>query len=85
MFIVIKSKEKKQYVNFAHGGFTMEYRIKKIQEALESVSDNYFKDQSIVAFTKLAQSDTNLVVMSKEEISDLGNIPVIEKMLEMKK
>ena len=59
--------------------------IKKIQEALESVSDNYFKDQSIVAFTKLAQSDTNLVVMSKEEISDLGNIPVIEKMLEMKK
>lgn len=61
------------------------YRIKKIQEALESVSDNYFKDQSIVAFTKLAQSDTNLVVMSKEEISDLGNIPVIEKMLEMKK
>ncbi|MGZ7897791.1 SPFH domain-containing protein [Ligilactobacillus salivarius] len=60
------------------------YRIKKIQEALESVSDNYFKDQSIVAFTKLAQSDTNLVVMSKEEISDLGNIPVIEKMLEMK-
>ena len=61
------------------------YRIEKIRAALESVSDNYFRDQSIAAFTKLAQSDTNLVVMSKDEITDLGNIPVIDKMLDMKK
>jgi len=61
------------------------YRIKKIQAALMEVGDNYFKDQSIMAFTKLAESDTNLVVMSKDEIASLGTIPVIDKMLEMKK
>lgn len=55
------------------------YRITKIQEALKNVDENYFKDQSITAFTNLAESDTNLVVLSKEDITELGQVPVIKK------
>ncbi len=58
------------------------YRITKIQEALKNVDENYFKDQSITAFTNLAESDTNLVVLSKEDITELGQVPVIKKMLD---
>lgn len=43
MFIIIKSKEKKQYVNFAHGGFTMEYKIKKIQSKADIDLCNEFE------------------------------------------
>ncbi|MDN2453639.1 SPFH domain-containing protein [Lactobacillus sp. UCMA15818] len=58
------------------------YRINKIQESLTAVNENYFKDQSIHAFTELAQSKTNLVVMSKDEVTTLGQVPVIKKMLD---
>ena len=58
------------------------YRITKIKEALKNVDENYFKDQSITAFTNLAESDTNLVVLSKEDITELGQVPVIKKMLD---
>ncbi|MCZ0891097.1 SPFH/Band 7/PHB domain protein [Ligilactobacillus saerimneri] len=58
------------------------YRIEKIQTALQQVDSNYFRDQSIQAFTSLAKSDTNLVVLSKDDITELGKVPVIQKMLE---
>lgn len=58
------------------------YRIMKIQEALNSVDSNYFRDQSLNAFKELANSNTNLVVLNKDEITELGNVPVINKMME---
>ena len=58
------------------------YRIEKIRTALQQVDSNYFRDQSIQAFTSLAKSDTNLVVLSKDDITELGKVPVIQKMLE---
>lgn len=57
------------------------YRIAKTAAALQTVDENYFKDQSIAAFVQLANSGTNLVVMPKEEITGLGQVPVIKKML----
>ncbi|KRL00847.1 SPFH domain-containing protein [Liquorilactobacillus capillatus] len=60
------------------------YRINKIQTSLENVNGNYFKDQSIHAFEGLASSNTNLVVLSKDEITTLGQVPVIKKMLDQK-
>ncbi|MEY8662494.1 SPFH domain-containing protein [Ligilactobacillus faecis] len=61
------------------------YRIQKIQAALQNVDDNYFKDQSIGAFKELSNSETNLVVLSKEEMTSLGQVPVIQKILEQTK
>jgi regulator of protease activity HflC (stomatin/prohibitin superfamily) len=58
------------------------YRIAKTAAALQTVDEKYFKDQSIAAFVQLANSDTNLVVMPKEEITGLGQVPVIKKMLD---
>lgn len=58
------------------------YRIAKVAVALKDVDENYFKDQSIAAFIQLANSNSNLVVMPKEEITNLGQVPVIKKMLE---
>lgn len=58
------------------------YRITKIQEALNKVNDNYFRDQSIAAFTSLAESKTNLVVVPQDDITNIGQVPVIKKVLE---
>lgn len=58
------------------------YRINKIQDSLKDVNGNYFKDQSIHAFEGLANSNTNLVVLSKDEMTTLGQVPVIKKMLD---
>lgn len=61
------------------------YRINKIQNSLKDVNSNYFKDQSIHAFEGLASSNTNLVVLSKDEITTLGQVPVIKKFWTKKK
>ncbi|MCP9312283.1 SPFH/Band 7/PHB domain protein [Liquorilactobacillus satsumensis] len=58
------------------------YRIEKIRKSLADVDPNYFRDQSIHAFVELAQSNTNLVVLSKDEMTTLGQVPVIKKMME---
>ncbi|MFT8566915.1 MAG: SPFH domain-containing protein [Liquorilactobacillus satsumensis] len=58
------------------------YRIEKIRKSLADVDPNYFRDQSIHAFVELAQSNTNLVVLSKDEMTTLGQVPVIQKMME---
>ena len=53
-----------------------------IQEALNKVNDNYFRDQRIAAFTPLAESKTNLVVVPQDDITNIGQVPVIKKVLE---
>ncbi len=56
------------------------YRITKLQAALAQAGDNYFKDQSISSFNHLADGQNNLVVTSKQDITDLSAIPVAKKL-----
>lgn len=56
------------------------YRIEKIRQALSSVDDKYFRDQSLLAFSKLAEGNNNLVVMDKDDITELGKVPVAKEL-----
>ncbi|ETA73178.1 SPFH/Band 7/PHB domain protein [Ligilactobacillus equi] len=58
------------------------YRIAKIQEALGQVDENYFKDQSLEAFARLADGNNNLVVLSKDEVTKLADLPAAKKIWE---
>ena len=55
------------------------YRIKTLQETLNTASDGYFRNQSLDSFNKLAEGPNNLIVMDKDEINSLGQIPAIKK------
>lgn len=55
------------------------YRIDKLQTALDKAGDGYFRNQSLDSFNQLAQGPNNLVVLDKDEINDLGKIPVAKK------
>lgn len=57
------------------------YRINEIQRALATADDNYFKNQSINAFTSLAYGNNDMIVMDQNKIDELGNVPVVKKML----
>lgn len=57
------------------------YRIDKVQEGLAGADDKYFRNQSINAFTELANSDANTIVLSKDEVNNLGDVPVIGELL----
>ena len=57
------------------------YRIETIQAGLAATTEGYFRDQSIEAFTKVAEGPNNLVVLSKDEVDKLGNLPVAGKLL----
>ena len=48
------------------------YRIDKIQEALRGADDKYFNAQSIEAFSNLANSDTNMVVVPNDGADSYG-------------
>ncbi|MQS52496.1 SPFH domain-containing protein [Companilactobacillus mishanensis] len=61
------------------------YRIEQMNESLDKAKDGYFKNQTIQAFSQLATSNTNTVVISGDNPGELGNIPVIQKMLENNK
>ena len=56
------------------------YRIEKICLALSSVDDKYFRDQSLLAYSKLAEGNNNLVVMDKDDITELGKAPVAKEL-----
>lgn len=56
------------------------YRIEKIRQALSSVDDKYFRNQSLLAFSKLAEGNNNLVVMDKDDITELGKVPVAKEL-----
>ncbi len=55
------------------------YRIKKLQESLDNAGEGYFRNQSLDSFNQLAQGPNNLIVVDKDEISDLGKIPTAKK------
>ena len=61
------------------------YRIQKINEILAQSGENYFRNQSIDAFEKLAQGDSNLVVLAKDDVDQLGKLPVAGKLLGVNK
>lgn len=58
------------------------YRIDKIQSGLSGVDEKYFENQSISAFSELANSSANLVVVPSDGITEIGKLPVVGKMLE---
>lgn len=57
------------------------YRIDTVQAGLSSADDKYFQNQSINAFSELANSPANTVVVSDDKIGELGQLPVVGKLL----
>lgn len=57
------------------------YRIDKIQSGLKTTNEKYFQNQSINAFSELAKSDTNLVIVPAEQAASIGQIPVVGELL----
>ena len=57
------------------------YRIDKIQEALRGADDKYFNAQSIEAFSNLANSDTNMVVVQNDGADSYGQMTTFAKLL----
>ena len=55
------------------------YRISKLQESLNEAGDGYFRNQSLDSFNKLAEGPNNLVVLDKEDMTELGKIPAAKK------
>ncbi|GAT90410.1 putative peptidase [Apilactobacillus kunkeei] len=60
------------------------YRIDKIQEALQGADDKYFNAQSIEAFSNLANSDTNMVVVPNDGADSYGQMTTFAKLLKQK-
>ena len=61
------------------------YRIKKLQESLDKAGEGYFRNQSLDSFNQLAQGPNNLIVVDKDEISNLGKIPAAKKIWDQSK
>lgn len=61
------------------------YRIDKLKEALANASEGYFRNQSLDSFNQLANGNNNLVVMNKEDMTELGKIPAIKKIWDKSK
>ena len=57
------------------------YRIDTVQAGLANADSKYFQNQSINAFSELANSPANLVVMPGDVSGDLGQLPVMGKLL----
>ena len=55
------------------------YRISKLQESLNEAGDGYFRNQSLDSFNKLAEGPNNLVVLDKEDMTELGKLPAAKK------
>lgn len=58
------------------------YRIDKLQESLGKAGEGYFRNQSLDSFNQLANGNNNLVVLDKDEITELGKIPAAKKLWE---
>ncbi|MCH3904332.1 MAG: SPFH domain-containing protein [Lactobacillus sp.] len=56
------------------------YRVQKMQEALSQAGEGYFRNQSLDSFNQLAQGPNNLVILDKDELTDLGKVPAIKKL-----
>lgn len=55
------------------------YRVQKMQEALSKAGEGYFRNQSLDSFNQLAQGPNNLIVVGKDEMTDLGKAPALKK------
>lgn len=55
------------------------YRINQLQASLATASDGYFKNQSLDSFNKLAEGPNNLIVTSKDDMTNLAAIPTTAK------
>ena len=55
------------------------YRVEKMEEALSNAGEGYFRNQSLDSFNQLAQGPNNLVVVGKDEMTDLGKVPALKK------
>ncbi|WP_191451639.1 SPFH domain-containing protein [Lactobacillus gallinarum] len=55
------------------------YRVQKMQEALSKAGEGYFRNQSLDSFNQLAQGPNNLIVVGKDEITELGKVPALKK------
>ncbi len=61
------------------------YRVNKLQDALSKAGDGYFRTQSLDSFNQLAQGPDNLIVVGKDEMTNLGKVPVIKKVWDQSK
>lgn len=55
------------------------YRINQLQSSLAQASEGYFRNQSLDSFNKLAQGPDNLIVVNKEDITNLSSLPATAK------
>ncbi|AYM01588.1 SPFH domain-containing protein [Levilactobacillus yiduensis] len=53
------------------------YRIDTVNSSLESATKEFFENQSISAFSDLAKSPANVVVVPNDHVADLGQIPAV--------
>lgn len=51
------------------------YRINQLQASLDKASDGYFRNQSLDSFNKLASGPSNLIVVDKDDMTNLGTVP----------
>lgn len=58
------------------------YRIDTVQAGLRNADDKYFQNQSINAFSDLANAPTNMVVVDGKDMATLGQIPVVGELLQ---
>ena len=58
------------------------YRIDTVQSGLAGADDKYFQNQSINAFTTLAESSANMIVVDGKQMDKLGQLPIVGKLLD---
>lgn len=57
------------------------YRIDTVQAGLATADSKYFQNQSISAFSELANSPANLIVVPSDGVTELGKLPAVGKLL----
>ncbi|MDF7668491.1 MULTISPECIES: SPFH domain-containing protein [unclassified Lactobacillus] len=55
------------------------YRINQLQTSLANASEGYFRNQSLDSFNQLAAGPDNLIVVSKDEMTNLSELPASAK------
>ncbi|MDF7672173.1 SPFH domain-containing protein [Lactobacillus sp. ESL0701] len=55
------------------------YRINQLQTSLANASEGYFRNQSLDSFNQLAAGPDNLIVVSKDDMTNLSELPAAAK------
>ena len=53
--------------------------IEMTTKAKNDAGEGYFRNQSLDSFNQLAQGPNNLIVVGKDEMTDLGKVPALKK------